>query len=345
MKQYAGIDVSLEYSSVCVVDADGRIVREAKVHSEPDGLIAWFGEHGVAMERIGLEAGPLSQWLYAGMTKAGLAVELIETRHVRAAFKTMPVKTDKKDARGIAQLMRLGWFRPVHCKSLAAQEVRALLTARKLIQGKLHDIEMSIRGILRGFGLKVGPTTRRTYAARIGELIEGHPTLGAIAASLLKVRCALMDEFAGFERKLRAMARQDDNARRLMTTPGVGVLVALTFVSAVDAPERFRSSRAVGPHFGLTPKKYQSGETDYSGRISKIGDVGVRTALYEAANVILTRPVKGSDLKNWAVALARRAGPRKARVALARKLAVVLHHILKDKTNFIPHRATPAMVA
>ncbi len=293
MKQYAGIDVSLEYSSVCVVDADGCIVREARVLSEPDALIPWFGAHGVAMERIGLEAGPLSQWLYAGMTKADLAVELIETRHVRAAIKT----TDKKDARGIAQLMRLGWFRPVHCKSLPAQEVRALLTARKLIQGKLHDIEMSMRGILRGFGLKVGPTTRRTYVARIRELIEGHPTLEAFAASLLKVRDALADEFAGLDRTLRAMARQDDNARRLMTTPGVGVVVALTFVSAVDAPERFRSSRAVGPHFGLTPKKYQSGETDYSGRISKIGDVGVRTALYEATNVVLTRPVKGSDLK------------------------------------------------
>ncbi|MHC2296040.1 transposase [Rhizobium mongolense] len=196
---------------------------------------------------------------------------------------------------------------------------------------------MSIRGILRGFGLKVGPTTRRTYAARIRELIEGHPTLEAIAASLLKVRDALADEFAGFERKLRAMARQDDNARRLMTTRSVGVLVALTFVSAVDAPERFRSSRAVGPHFGLTPKKYQSGETDYTGRISKIGDV-VRTALYEAANVILTRRVKGSDLKSWALAVARRAGPRKARVALGRKLAVVLHYMLRDGTNFIPHR-------
>ena len=168
--------------------------------------------------------------------------------------------------------------------------MRALLTARKLIQAKLHDVEMSIRGILRGFGLKVGPTTRRTYAARIRELIEGHPTLEAIAASLLKVRDALADEFAGFERKLRAVARQDANARRLMSTPGVGVLVALTFAAAVDAPERFRSSRAVGPHFGLTPKKYQSGETDYSGRISKIGDGGVRTALYEAAHAILTKP-------------------------------------------------------
>lgn len=167
----------------------------------------------------------------------------------------------------------------------------------------------------------------------------------AIATALLKVRDALVHEFAGFERKLRAIARQDDNAQRLMTTPGVGVLVALTFVAAIDAPERFRSSRAVGPHFGLTPKKYQSGETDHSGRISKIGDGSVRTALYEAANVILTRPVKSSDLKGWALAVARRAGPRKARVALARKLAVVLHCMLRDRTNFIAHKAAPALAA
>jgi transposase len=300
---------------------------------------------GMIVERIGLEAGPLSQWLHAAMTEAGLVVELLETRHVRRAFDTMPVKTDKKDARGIAQLMRLGWFRPVHCKSLPAQEIRAVLTARKILQGKLHDIDLSLRGILRGFGLKVGKTTSRTFATRVRELVAGHPTLEMIASSLLKARDALATEFAGFERRVRAMARDNSDARRLMTTPGVGVLVAMTFVAAVDAPERFRSSRDVGPHFGLTPKKYQSGETDRSGHISKVGDVGVRTALYEAANVILTRPVKGSDLKSWALGVAKRTGPRKARVALARKLAVVLHHMLKDGTTFVPHRAAPAMAA
>lgn len=345
MKYYAGIDVSLEYSSLCLVDSDGRIVREAKVLSEPDALIDWFATQGMTLERIGLEAGPLSQWLHAAMTDAGLSSELIETRHVRAAFNTMPVKTDKKDARGIAQLMRLGWFRPVHCKSLPAQEIRAVLTARKILQTKLHDLDMSLRGILRGFGLKVGPTTPRTFASRIRELVEGHPTLETIAASLLKARDMLANEFAGFERRLRAMARENEEARRLMTVPGVGVLVAMTFVAAVDVPERFRSSRDVGPQFGLTPKKYQSGETDRSGRISKIGDVGVRTALYEAATVIMSRPLKGSDLKSWALAVSKRAGPRKARVALARKLAVVLHRMLRDKTTFIPHRAKPAMAA
>jgi len=172
VKHYAGIDVSLEYSSVCVVDGDGKIVREAKVLSEPDALIAWFGELGLTLERIGLEAGPLSQWLHAALTKASLGVELLETRHVRRAFDIMPVKTDKKDARGIAQLIRLGWFRPVHCKALPAQEIRAVLTARKILQMKLHDIDLCLRGILRGFGLKVGRTTLRTFAARVRELVD-----------------------------------------------------------------------------------------------------------------------------------------------------------------------------
>src|SRR5438128_8308652 len=155
MDHYAGIDVSLECSSVCVVDASGKIVREAKVVSEPETLIGWFSSLGFELARIGLEAGPLSQWLYAAMKEAGLAVELLETRHVRNAFKTMAVKTDRKDARGIAELMRVGWFRPVHCKSMEAQETRVVLTARSLVQSKLQDIEASLRGMLRGFGLKV----------------------------------------------------------------------------------------------------------------------------------------------------------------------------------------------
>src|SRR5437763_3194577 len=165
MDYYAGIDVSLKCSSVCVVEASGKIVREAKVASEPAALIAWLGSLGLGLERIGLEAGQLSQWLYAAMREAGLAVELLETRHVRKALETMPVKSDRNDARGIAQLMRLGWFKPVHCKSVAAQETRALLAARKLVQSKLRDVENSVRGILRGFGLKVGGTTTRSFAA------------------------------------------------------------------------------------------------------------------------------------------------------------------------------------
>lgn len=343
MEYYAGIDVSLESSSICVVDASGRIVREVKVGSEPEALIAWFEALESQPSRIGLEAGPLSQWLYLGMREAGFAVELLETRHVRDAFKAMPVKTDRKDARGIAQLMRLGWFRPVHCKSVPAQEMRALLTARKLVQGKHHDVEMSLRGILRGFGLKIGKTTPRNFEARVRELVEGHTTLEAVADALLAARATLGEQLNRLHKRLVSLARDDTRVRLLMSTPGVGVLVALTYVAAIDDPGRFRSSKAAGAHFGLTPKKYQSGETDVTGRISKIGDASVRTALYEAANVILTRPVKGSSLKSWAMRVAKRAGMRKAKVALARKLAVVLHRMLVDGTSFVATKAAVAV--
>jgi transposase len=344
MEHYAGIDVSMECSSVCVVNASGKIVREAKVASEPEALIGWFDTLGLELARIGLEAGPLAQWLYAAMKQTGLAVELLETRHVYEAFKSMPVKSDRNDARKIAQLMRLGWFRPVHCKSITAQEIRAMLTARKLVQSKLLDVENSLRGILRGFGLKVGNTTRTNFAGRIDELVKAHPNLQAIAQALLRARAVLLAEFSGFEKRVRTMSRLHDQARLLMSMPAVGPIVSLTFACAIDDPCRFSSSKQAGPHFGLTPKKYQSGETDYTGRISRHGDTSVREALYEAAHIMLTKPIKRcSELKSWAMRIARRAGANKAKVALARKLAVIMLRMPKDNVPFNPAaRATMA---
>jgi transposase len=344
MEHYAGIDVSLEHSSVCVVDEKGGIVREGKVASEPAALTKWFKDLGIELARIGLEAGPLSQWLYAKMSRAGLAVELLETRHVRAAFKTMPVKTDRKDARGIAQLMRLGWFRPVHCKSLPAQEMRALLTARKLLQGKLHDVELSLRGILRGFGLKVGKTTPRTFDGRIRELVTGQPTLQVMADALLAARTVLAREFAGLDKRVHTTARQDERVKLMMSAPGIGTIVGMAYVAAIDDPTRIKSSKDVGAHFGLTPRKYQSGETDITGRISKCGDAGVRALLFEAAHIVLTKPVKKAGaLKRWAMALAKRAGQRKAKVALARRLAVILHRMWVSRTLFDASKTAPAI--
>jgi transposase len=303
-------------------------------------LIVWFRSLGVELTRIGLEAGPLSQWLYAAIQQAGFAVELLETRHVRNAFKIMPVKTDRKDARGIAELMRLGWFRPVHCKSMEAQETRAMLTARKLVQKELLETESSLRGILRGFGLKVGKTKPMQFEGRIKELVAGHPSLEVVASALLSVRAALRRELDGFEKRLRAMARTDTRSRLLMTTPGVGVIVALTYVCAIDDPSRFKSSKVVGAHFGMTPKRYQSGEIDRSGRISKNGDGSVRSMLYESAHLILAKPIKGcAALKSWAMRIAKRAGMKKATVALARKLAVIMHRMLADGTPFTAQAA------
>jgi transposase len=346
MNHYAGIDVSLECSSVCVVDGSGKILREAKIASEPVALLAWFGSLGLTVDRIGLEAGPLSQWLCLAMREGGLAVELLETRHVRDAFKAMSIKTDRNDARNIAQLMRLGWFRPVHCKSIEAQETRAVLSARKLLQSKLLDLQNSLRGLLRGFGLKVGKTTERGFARRIEELVAGHPGLEAVAKGLLAAHAVLLREFNVLDKQVSRMARQHVAAKLLMTTPAVGPVVSLTYASAIDNPQRFKSSKMVGPHFGLTPRKYQSGETDVSGRISKVGDASVREALYQAAHIMLTKPVKNcTGLKSWAMRIAKRAGMRKAKVALARKLAVIMHRMLADGLPFNSNGRAAAVAA
>jgi transposase len=334
VEHHAGIDVSLERSSVCVVDATGRIIRETKVASEPEALVRFFRELGVPLTRVGLEAGPLSQWLHAGLTGAGLEAVLLETRHVKAALSAMVVKTDREDARGIAQLLRMGWYRPVHRKSPDAQEVRALLAGRKLLQAKLRDVELSIRGLLRGFGLKVGEVSKGRFAARVRELAAGQPMLERVVGPMLRARDALRSEYLTLHRAVLAIVREDAVCRRLMTVPGVGALVAVTFASAVDDPARFRHSRDVGAHFGLTPKKYQSGETDVTGGISKVGDAMVRAALYEAANVMLTRAGRFSALKRWGLEVAKRRGARRAKVALARKLATVLHRLWVDGSEF-----------
>src|SRR5215203_5408278 len=293
---------------------------------------------------LGLEAGPLSQWLHAALTEAGFEVVLLETRHVKAALSAMTVKkaalsamtvkTDRRDARGIAQLLRMGWYRPVHCKTLPSQEVRAIITARKTLLGKLIDIELSMRGILRGFGLKVGRVTRKSFGIRVRELMAGQSTLTVIMEGMLNVRATLIAEVAKLHRALLTIARADGVCMRLMTVPGVGALTALTFRTAIDDPTRIAKSRDVGPLFGLTPGRYQSGETDIIGKITKVGDVMVRTALFEAAAVMLTRTTQTSRLKAWALDLVKRRGTKRAIVALARKLGVVLHRIWVDGSTF-----------
>src|SRR5262252_4716235 len=325
---YAGIDVSLESSSICIVDATGEIVKEARVESHPDALVKFFKAFGLPLTVIGLEAGPLSQWIYAGLTEAGFVTSLMETRHVNAALSATTVKTDRRDARGISQLLRMGWFRPVHAKSAGSQEVRALLVARKLLQHKLRDIELSLRGILRGFGLKVGKVTDKTFEARIRELVTGHPMLEQIAEAMLAARAALLEQFNKLHKAVLKIVRQD------VTTPSVGAIVAITYKSALDDPGRIKKSRNAGSLFGLTPKRYQSGETDVTGGITRVGDEMVRTALYEAANVLLSRVTRFSALKRWGLEVAKRRGLQRAKVAVARKLAVILHRMWIDGSTF-----------
>src|SRR5437899_3404444 len=320
------LDVSVKETSICIVDDAGKIVREVKVASEPEALLAVLKNPAYHFKRIGLEAGPLSQWLFSALAEAGLPVICVETRHMQAVLKAQINKTDRNDARGIAQMMRAGLYRPVHVKTLRSQKLVVLLTHRQLLQSKAIAVENDLRGTLCNFGLKVGMVGKVRFEARIKELVENLPDLAVLVEPMLVVRRVLREQIVILHRRVLAIVREDEVCRRLMTIPGVGPVVALTYPATVDVPARFRKSKAVGAVFGLTCAKYQSGEIDRSGRISRCGDEMMRVMLYEAAQSRL-RSKQWSWLKAWAMQIARRRGMKKAIVELARRLAVIMHRI------------------
>jgi transposase len=304
-----------------------------KVASEPDALLQVLRNPAYRFKRIGLEAGPLSQWLFSALAEADLPVICVETRHMRAVLKAQINKTDRNDARGIAQMMRVGLYRPVHVKTLRSQKLRMLLTHRKLLQSKAIAVENDLRATLRNFGLKVGMVGTAKFEARIKELVENVADLAVLVEPLLVVRRALREQIGVLHRSVLAIVRDDEVCRRLMTVPGVGPVVALTYRATVDVPARFRRSKSVGAVFGLTCSRDQSGERDRPGAISRCGDEMMRAMLYEAAQSML-RSRKWSWLKAWAMQIARRRGIKRAIVALARRLAVIMHRIWVDSTEF-----------
>jgi transposase len=334
MPHFVGLDVALKTTHVVIVDERGGVTREAVVETEPKAIIGFLRGDRLRFRRVALEAGPLSQWLYRALVANGLPAVCIEAHHASAALRSNPNKTDRSDALGIAELARIGHFRGVHVKTEESQRTRAMLMARKVAQNKAQDIETSIRGILRPFGLRIGKVGAKAYEARVLELIGKDQHLEGAILPLLQARAALRAAAETYEERLQQIAEADPVCRRLMTVPGVGWMVALTYRAGVDVPERFKSSRDVGAHFGLTSVVRQSGVTEVRARISRCGDDNVRAALYSAAFVLLYSTKRQSDLRDWALAVKARRGGRKALVALARKLAVVLHSMWRAETEF-----------
>lgn len=340
MEMFIGLDVSLADTAACVLDGGGQLFKEAKIESEPEALISFLRNLPGSITAVGLEAGPLSQWLHRRLSEAGIETVLMETRQVKGALQAMPLKTDRRDAAGIARLLQMGWFRPVHCKSVSVQEMRAVLTTRKAVQKGVVDLELSIRGVLRNFGLKMGKVAKSRFELRVRDLIAGNAMLEAAAEPLLRARAGLRRELAQLEKQLRDLARSEPACRLMMTMPGVGPVVALTLRAAIDDPGRFRSSKDFGPWAGLTPRRHQSGERDVVGGITRTGDAGVRTGLFQAATVMLNRGPK-TWLTAWALRVAGRRGKKRATVALARRIGVVLHRMWRDGTTFRFTRDAP----
>jgi transposase len=334
MEHFVGLDVSLKLTAICIVDQAGSVIREGVVDSAPETIAEFVTSNAPNVVRIGLEAGPTATWLWTELRQLGLPVICIDARHAKAVLKMQINKSDRNDAAGIARIMQTGWFKQVRVKDLDSHYIRALLASRALLVKIKRDLENQVRGLLKNLGLVIGRAKLNVFAVRAEELIESRPELMAAVKPLLDARNAIEQQVDDLDRKVMRLARNDAQVRRFMTAPGVGPITALCFLATIDDPTRFKRSRSVGAYVGLTTRRYASGETDWTGRISKWGDKMLRSYLYEAANVLLTRVAKWSTLKAWGIRLAKRSGLRKAKVAVARKLAVILHRMWIEGTEF-----------
>lgn len=336
MEHFAGLDVATAETAICVVDGSGASVLEVKVETEPAAIAAALAPFAKTLRRIGHEAGALAPWLQIELKRAGMPIHCLETRHVRAALNAQRNKTDKHDAFGLAQVMRTGWFKAVHIKSDESYRLRLLLANRRNLKRKFLDLENCIRQSLKAFGVKIGAGTGRGgFDAKVRELVAHDAVLTGLCEAMLRARAALWAEHAKLHRLVVQLTLKDEVCRRFMEIPGVGPITALAFKSAVDDPSRFKKSRNVGAHFGLTSQRWQSGTSiDIQGRISKQGDTDVRTVLYEAASCLLTRSKTPCALRAWGKAVEKRAGHKKAVVAVARRLAVIMHAMWRDGTFF-----------
>jgi len=335
MAYFTGIDVSLRSVSICVVDDKGTVCREAKVAAQVETIAQWLHEFSGDVRSVGLEAGALSQYLTYGLQAAGFEVICLEARQVKNTLASMRNKTDRNDARGIAQILRTGWYSKVHIKSMHSHRVRALLASRKAILKKCVDLENELRGLLRVFGIRLASRVGHgAFDVQVRETFAHDEMLSCALTPLLDARTVLYKTYLKLDNAIKALVKADPLCTRLMSIPGVGPVTALTFKAAVDDPARFKSSRNVAAHFGLTPKRYQSGEIDNPGHISRAGDSDVRSALYVAAHSLLTRNAQWCSLKAWGMRLAKTRGHRRAVIAVARKLAVILHRMWVDGTEF-----------
>lgn len=334
MTSYVGLDVSLKSTSVCVVDANGVVIVEQSVDSDPDCIADFVHNKAPGVRRVGLESGPTSVWLWRELAQRGLPVICIDARHARAALSMQINKSDRNDAVGIARIMQTGWYREVQIKSPVSHATRALLNSRAMLVKIVRDLENQVRGLLKVEGLVIGRAKEGVFSSRVRALLSERPDMALIIEPLLSARENSRQQLGLLERRVRQLASKTKLTRTLMTVPGVGPVTALAFMATIDDPGRFRRSRSVGAYLGLTPRRHASGEVDWNGRISKCGDTLMRSYLFEAAGVLLTRVQKWCALKAWGLRIAKRSGMKKARTAVARKLAVILHRMWRDGTEF-----------
>jgi transposase len=335
MKHYIGLDVSMKETSICVVDEIGKIVYEGNEISDPERLARQIQALNLDIEKAAIESGSISHWLVSQMQALGIPVVCVDARHMSTILSVNINKTDRNDARGIANALRGGLYREVHLKSQLATEVCTILTARKALVNQRTKLKNVARGLLKGYGVRLSITGVNNFSEKVLEILAPLPLAAQIAIeAILKGFQALDEQIVKLEKQIRKEAQNDPDVRLLMTIPGVGPITALSFKATIGEPSRFQDSRDIGAYLGMTPLQYSSGETEKFGRISKRGKSATRCLLYEAAIVMLTRTKLWSKPKAWALKILRKKGMKKAAVALGRKLAVIMHRMLITKQAF-----------
>ena len=334
MNHYVGLDVSLEESFVCVLDQEGNRVWEGKVSSTPKAMSRTVRSKAPRAVKVVLESGPLSTWHYHALKDEGLPVVCLDARHAQAALSMAVNKTDANDAYGLAQIARSGWYKEVKVKSMDSHMVRTLIVSHSQLVGIRTKLSNHLRGIMKTFGLVLGKAGGRSLFEQALDKSAGNLALNGIVSSIHAVWSSVCSQIEVMDRAIRSYSGNDEACQRLMTVPGVGPITALAFMAVIDDPRRFARSSSVGAYLGLTPRRYQSGEMDYNGRISRCGDKLARVLLYQAANVLLERVNRWCKLKAWAQRVVQKRGKRRAKVALASKLAVVMHRMWLDGTSF-----------
>jgi transposase len=327
MTSYAGLDVSQQETQVCVVAVGGTVLFEGRCATEPDAIARLLAEHAPDLERAVLETGALSGWLTTGLRALAIPAVCVCARMAHGVLKGLANKSDRSDAYMLAQMAQTGLMKAVHVRSPAAHERKALITARGRLVATRMAFTNAVRGHLKPFGIRLGKVKASAFDCRVRELAADHPTLLAALDALLTIRLRLIDEIELLDRNILTLTKNDTACRRLMTIPGVGALAAQTFTAVIDSPARFARSGDLGAYLGLVPRRWQSGETDYNGHITHAGDATLRHLLYECANNIIAILKRDCALKRWAMRLQERVGAKKARTALARKLAVLMHRL------------------
>lgn len=359
MDHYTGLDISMKETAICIVDEKGKIVKEGKALTDPSMIASYLAQTGLSIKKVALESGNLSHWLIEELRKLNVPVICVDARHMAAVLATTINKTDKNDARGIANALRCNMYREVHAKSSNSIEKSTLLASRRAIVEQKSHLTNTIRGLLKAYGIRISlSASTNMFFEDVKTKIAELPALTKYGLEeLLKAAELLHNQVKAFDKLIQKLANEDEEAKRLQTVPGIGPITAMNFKMEIDDPKRFQKSRSVGAYLGMTPTQYSSGETQKQGRISKCGSKELRHLLMEAGFVIITRSTKWSKLKAWGMKLMKKHGLKKAALAVGRKLAVIMHKMLitgevfrygesgcEDKTGVAVNKVTGELV-